>query len=120
MARDKQAFGNFLREMIRLTGISQSAFYLAVEITKPYFYDILSGKANPPPPDIQYRMLAQLKCSEKQRHEFLNLAAAGRGEIPADIAKLISEHRAELETIRATLTALLAAQGKEEQYGSTQ
>ena len=111
MIKDKKAFGNFLREMIKQTGVSQSAFYLAVEITKPYFYDILSGKVNPPPPDIQYKMLDHLEVNEQQRNEFLNLAAEGRGEVPADIARLIAEHPLELDKIRSTLTTLLAAQG---------
>jgi len=111
MAKDKKAFGNFLREMIKQTGISQSAFYSAVEITKPYFYDILSGKVNPPPPDIQYKMLDHLEVNEQQRNEFLNLAAEGRGEVPADIARMIAEHPQELDKIRSTLTTLLAAQG---------
>ena len=111
MAKDKKAFGNFLREMIKQTGISQSAFYSAVEITKPYFYDILSGKVNPPPPEIQYKMLEHLDVDEQQRNEFLNLAATGRSEIPADIAKLISDHPAKLAIIREALTTLLAAQG---------
>ena len=101
----------FLREMIKQTGISQSAFYSAVEITKPYFYDILSGKVNPPPPDVQYKMLENLNLDEQQRNEFLNLAAEGRGEVPADIAKLIADHPAKLAIIRETLTTLLAAQG---------
>lgn len=111
MAKDKKAFGNFLREMIKQTGISQSAFYSAVEITKPYFYDILSGKVNPPPPDVQYKMLENLDLNEQQRNEFLNLAAEGRGEVPADIAQLIADHTLELDKIRSTLTTLLAAQG---------
>lgn len=111
MAKDKKAFGNFLREMIKQTGISQSAFYSAVEITKPYFYDILSGKVNPPPPDVQYKMLENLNLDEQQRNEFLNLAAEGRGEVPADIAKLIADHPAKLAIIRETLISLLAAQG---------
>ena len=111
MAKDKKAFGNFLREMIKQTGISQSAFYSAVEITKPYFYDILSGKVNPPPPDIQYKMLNHLEVNEQQRNEFLNMAAEGRGEVPADIAQLIADHPLELDKIRLTLTTLLAAQG---------
>ncbi len=110
MTKDKKAFGNFLREMIKQTGISQSAFYDAVDITKPYFYDILSGKVNPPPPEIQYRMLDHLEVDEQQRNKFLNLAAEGRSEIPADIAKMISEHPLELDKIRTTLTTLLAAQ----------
>ena len=111
MIKDKKAFGNFLREMIKQTGISQSAFYSAVEITKPYFYDILSGKVNPPPPDIQYKMLDHLEVNEQQRNEFLNLAAEGRGEVPSDIARLIADHPLELDKIRSTLTTLLAAQG---------
>lgn len=111
MAKDKKAFGNFLREMIKQTGISQSTFYSAVDITKPYFYDILSGKVNPPPPDVQYKMLENLNLDEQQRNEFLNLAAEGRGEVPADIAKLIADHPAKLAIIRETLTSLLAAQG---------
>ena len=111
MTKDKKAFGNFLREMIKQTGISQSAFYSAVGITKPYFYDILSGKVNPPPPDVQYKMLENLNLDEQQRNEFLNLAAEGRGEVPADIAKLIADHPAKLAIIREALTTLLAAQG---------
>lgn len=111
MIKDKKAFGNFLREMIKQTGISQSAFYSAVEITKPYFYDILSGKVNPPPPDIQYKMLDHLEVNEQQRNEFLNLAAEGRGEVPADIARMIAEHPLDLDKIRSTLTTLLVAQG---------
>lgn len=110
MTKDKKAFGNFLREMIKQTGISQSAFYSAVDITKPYFYDILSGKVNPPPPEIQYKMLDNLNLNKQQRSEFLNLAAAGRNEIPADIAKMIVEHPLELEKIRMTLLLMLAAQ----------
>lgn len=111
MIKDKKAFGNFLREMIKQTGISQSAFYSAVEITKPYFYDILSGKVNPPPPDIQYKMLDHLTMDEQQRNEFLNLAAEGRSEIPADIATMITKHSNELDKIRTMLAKLFEAQG---------
>lgn len=108
MPKDKKAFGNFLREMIRKTGITQSAFYAAVEITKPYFYDILSGKVNPPPAYIQYKMLNNLEIDEEQRKQFFDLAAEGRDEIPADIAKLISDNPKERENIRSTLMTLLA------------
>ncbi len=110
MNGDKTAFGKFLREMIKQTDISQSAFYAAVDITKPYFYDILSGKVNPPPPEIQYRMLENLNVDEHQRNKFLNLAAEGRNEIPADIAKMISDHPLELDRIRQMLAALLVIQ----------
>lgn len=110
MLKDRKAFGNFLRELIKQTGISQSAFYSSIEITKPYFYDILSGKVNPPPPDIQYKMLDCLVVNDQQKNEFLNLAAEGRNEVPADIAKLITDHPLELDKIRVTLTALFSVQ----------
>ena len=106
--KDKKEFGDFLREVIKQTGISQSSFYSTVGITKPYFYDILSGKANPPPPDIQYKMLECLKITERQRIDFLNMAAEGRGELPADITALIKEHPKELDKIRTTLNALFS------------
>ena len=111
MSKDKKAFGNFLRKMIKQAEISQATFYEAVEITKPYFYDILSGKVNPPPPDVQDRMIDKLNLDNQQRNEFLNLATEGRGEIPADIARLIADHPQELDKIRTTLTTLFAAQG---------
>lgn len=111
MSKDKKAFGYFLRKMIKQAEISQATFYEAVEITKPYFYDILSGKVNPPPPDVQYKMIDKLNLDNQQRNEFLNLAAEGRGEILADIARLIADHPQELDKIRTTLTTLFAAQG---------
>lgn len=111
MGKGKKAFGNFLREMIKQAGISQSAFYSAVEITKSYFYDILSGKVNPTPPDVQYEMLKNLNLDDQQRNEFLSLSAEGRGEVPADIAKLIADPPTKLAIIRETLPTLLAAQG---------
>lgn len=109
MAKDKKAFGNFLREMIKQAGISQSAFYSAVEITKPYFYDILSGKVNPPPPDVQYKMIEKLNLNTQQRNEFLNLAAEGRGEVPADIALLIMNNLDDIDRIRAALTEVISS-----------
>lgn len=110
MAKDNKAFGNFLRVLIKQSGQSQSAFYSAIDITKPYFYDILSGKVNPPPPEMQYKMLDNLHIDEQQRQEFFNLAADGRGEIPADIAKLILDHPMELDKIRKKLAAMFPPQ----------
>ena len=109
MNDDRKSFGYFLKELIKQCNMTQTAFYLEVGITKPYYYDIVSGKVNPPPPEIQYRMLEVLNgISNEQKNNFLNLAAKGRGEIPADIAKLIADHPQNLEEIRITLTQLLA------------
>lgn len=110
MSEERKLFGCFLKELIKQCNMTQTTFYLEVGITKPYYYDIVSGKINPPPPEIQYKMLEILKgISNEQRNTFLNLAAKGRGEIPADIAKLISDHPQNLEEIRTTLMHLLSA-----------
>ena len=54
----KTAFGEFLVQEIKKAGMSQEAFYKAVGITKPYFYDLL--KAAPPQPELQKKMIAVL------------------------------------------------------------
>ena len=108
MVQDKKAFGAFLREMIKQSNISQAEFYSAVEITKPYFYDILSGKINPPPAEVQFRMVENLKLDEEGRNTFFDLAAEARGEIPADVAKLILDHPERRAAIRAEMERLLS------------
>ncbi len=110
--RQKTAFGQFLVEQIKQAGMSQEDFYRAVEIKKPYFYDLLT--ATPPPTELQTRMLAVLeektgKDSDRQ-NRFYDLAAQGRNEIPADIVRLIETHPEALDQIRKTLKALLVAQ----------
>lgn len=111
--RNKTAFGEFLVAEIRNAGLSQEEFYNAAGIKKPYFYDLLT--ASPPPIDLQNRMLDVLDeatgADDDRRSKFYDLAAAGRNEIPADIAKLILAHPGELDQIRNKLTELLVAQG---------
>lgn len=110
--RQKSAFGEFLVEQIRAAGMSQEEFYNSVGIKKPYFYDLLT--ASPPPVDLQSRMLEVLdnKTGEnvERRRKLYDLAASGRDEIPADIAKLILDHPTNMAIIRDTLTNLLATQ----------
>ena len=109
MKDDRKTFGCYLKDLIKQCNMTQTSFYLQVGITKPYFYDIVSGKINPPPPEIQYRMLGVLEgISIEQKNIFLNLAAKGRDEIPADIAKLITDHPQNLDEIRIALMQLLS------------
>lgn len=107
MHEDGQKFGDFLREQISQAKITQFAFYTAIGITKPYFYDILSGKAKPPPLETQYRMIAEFEkifgVDENRRNILLNKAAEGRNEIPADISELIYSHPNEWDTVRTFL-----------------
>lgn len=108
--RQKTPFGEFLVKEIKKAEMSQEEFYKSVDIKKPYFYDILTG--SPPPTDLQNKMIIVLEkktyADPKRRNEFYNLAAQGRKEIPADIAKLISEHYSDLDIIRSTLNNLFS------------
>lgn len=110
--RQKTAFGQFLVDEIKRAGMSQEEFYNAVKIKKPYFYNLLT--ATPPPIDLQNRMLAVLdeKTGEdkNRRSIFYDLAAQGRDEIPADIARFITDHPNDLNSIRAALMNLNVAQ----------
>jgi len=107
MHEDRIKFGAFLREQISHAKITQSAFYNAIGITKPYFYDIISGKTSPPSLDIQVRMINELEkhlgAEENRRNSFLNMAAKGRQEIPADISELIYSHPDKWDAVRAYL-----------------
>ena len=95
--------------------MSQFEFYTEVGITKPYFYDMLSGRTNPPPRETLDRMMdvleKHLKSDEKRRTEFIDHAARCRGEIPCDISKMILEHPECWESLRTTLQSMLTTKG---------
>lgn len=82
-------FCNLLAQMIKDANLSNVKFYTALGIKKPYFYDILSGKVNPPPPDRQFAMIRLLKPKPEQIELFFDLAAKERNEVPADIAQTL-------------------------------
>lgn len=88
---DSKKFCDLLAEMIKEANISNTKFYTSLGIKKPYFYDILSGKVNPPPPERQFAMLKLLNPTEEQRNLFFDLAAQERNEVPADIAETLKD-----------------------------
>ncbi len=82
-------FCDLLGQMIKEANLSNVKFYTSLGIKKPYFYDILSGKVNPPPPDRQFAMIKLLKPKPEQIELFFDLAAQERNEVPADIAQTL-------------------------------
>jgi hypothetical protein len=70
---------------------SHTAFYTELGIKKPYFYDILKGKVNPPPPQKQFRIIKILKPEPEICEEFFELAAKERNEMPADLMYYIDK-----------------------------
>ena len=78
-------FREILIDLINEKNITKTKFYTELDIKKPYFYDIISGKVNPPPPERQLDMIRILKPSKEKMVEFFNAAATERGEVPVDI-----------------------------------
>lgn len=70
---------------------SHTAFYTELGIKKPYFYDILSSKINPPPPEKQFKIVQILKPKPKIQEQFFELAEKERGEMPADLMLYINK-----------------------------
>ena len=86
-------FGQLLKSMIKKSGFTNYDFYTQLGIAKPYFYEIIGDRTNPPPPEKQFAILDLLKnTDEKTKEKFFNLAAEARNEVPADIAKYIKEN----------------------------
>lgn len=98
------SFGDMLKHMIKLSEMSQICFYTELGITKPYFYDILSGKVNPPPPKLQFKMANILRLSNKQREIFFEKAANERNELPADIMYYIKDNPDVMQMIRENMS----------------
>ena len=57
MVENEQSFGEYLRQLIKDSGITQHKFYTELGIRKPYFYDILAGRTNPPPYPLQLKAM---------------------------------------------------------------
>ncbi len=105
MKRQKTEFGEFLVEEIRKIGLFQQDFYTAVEIQKPYFYDLLTK--TPPPPELQDKMLLVLEHNSTKdntrRSKFYDLAAKGRNELPKDIVDFLKGNPNTIKTLRESM-----------------
>ena len=95
----KTELGEHLAWLIKVKRMTQQKFYQKVGITKPYFYDILSGKTNPSP-EVQFKMLEILKPSKRDTIKFLDLVAKAREELPADIVSYLLGNEKKYRIIR--------------------
>jgi len=101
--RKECEFGEFLKTLIKDAGMTQYEFYSELGIKKAYFYDILSGRVNPPPPELQFKTMDILKTDEGTKKKFYDLAAKARGDFPADIAKAVSSNPKVIAQIRKVI-----------------
>lgn len=100
VSEQKSEYGKMLVNLIKSKGMSQQMFYDKLGIKKPYFYDIISGKANPPPPIMQLKIIDILQPSEIERNSLLEIAATKRKEMPADILVYLRNDSNILDEIR--------------------
>lgn len=99
----KSEYGELITKIIKDKNMTQAEFYNKLGIKKPYFYDIIGGKINPPPSEIQIKILKILKPKEEERRKLLDIAARERKEIPADIMMYIENNTNLLSNIRNDL-----------------
>jgi predicted transcriptional regulator len=109
---DLNTYGGYLVALVKLSGMTQIEFYTKANIKRPYFYDIVNGKVNPPPRERQYDiakiLIATKKVSQEEIIKLFELAAVERDEIPADIYKYLSdERRADIRKNKEYKTVLL-------------
>lgn len=115
--KEKSPYGQLLVKLIEKAKLTQSEFYTKLNITKPYFYDIVSGKVNPPPPNTQLRIIEILNPSDEDRDRLLNEASTARQELPADILMYLLKNPDRYSSLRKNIdyTALIAHGGQYEQ-----
>lgn len=99
---NKSEYGAILTRLIKERKITQQDFYSQLGIRKPYFYDIVSGKTNPPPPETQLKILRILNPKEEDKKRLLEVASQERNEMPADIVLYLKNNMNSIEDIRST------------------
>lgn len=113
MQNDEQlTFGKVLCFLIKKAKMTQAQFYKKIGITKSYFYDIASGKTNPPPAELQIKMLALLNPSREDEILFLDLAGKERKETPADIAWYLDSHVDQRNMLREEINYSVFVRGE--------
>lgn len=99
---NKSEYGAILTRIIKDKKITQQDFYSQLGIRKPYFYDIVSGKTNPPPAETQLKILRILNPKEEDKNKLLEVAAKERNEMPADILLYLKSNIDSIEEVRRT------------------
>lgn len=87
MTKKRRRFCEILVELIDNRKMTKVQFYTQLGITKPYFYDIITGKVNPPPSERQIKIAKILNLTKEDSILLFNAAAVERGEVPVDVAE---------------------------------
>ena len=97
------SFGEYLREVRRAQRISLRSLAKAVNKTPTYISDIENGNNRPPDKELLDAILAALKVNEfpSLKGKLYDLAALGRGDIPADVKSYVIENPELISILRS-------------------
>lgn len=98
-------FGAYFVNLLKEKHYTQAKFAAALGVSKTYLFDIFHNRINPPTPERQEEIITLLKLSEKEKSEFLDKAAVGRGELPKDIVQFLTDNPNEIEKLRERMRA---------------
>lgn len=97
-------FGQYLKLLIKQKGFTQAEFRRQAKISKTYLVDMQKGDAFPPLKlQVRFSTILQLTFQEKVR--FFDMAASGRGELPADVFLYLLSNREKLRELRGEIYA---------------
>ena len=90
----EMSFGEYMREVRKAQKISLRSLAKEVNKTPTYISDIENGNNRPPDKKLLDVILSALRINEfpQLRGKLYDLAALGRGDIPADVKSFIIEN----------------------------
>lgn len=98
----EMTFGEYMRAVRKAKQVSLRALAKAVNKTATYISDIENGNNRPPDKSLLDAILAALKVNDNPNlcNKLYDLAALGRGDIPADIKSFIVENPDAISILR--------------------
>ena len=96
-------FGAYFVALLKEKNYTQAKFAEDLNVSKTYLFDIFHNRINPPTRERQEQIIALLKLNEKEKLEFLDKDAVGRGELPKDIVDYLAKNPEEIQKLRESM-----------------
>lgn len=86
-------FGSFLKKEIKRNKLSQNKFAKEIGVSSYYIGQLIKGEKRPPSREIQNKMVRVLMFDEIKQHDFYDLIAKEKNDIPSDIYNEIKDSK---------------------------
>lgn len=105
MAKTSPGFRNYVRDKREKKGLSYNKIATALEVSKPYIYDIEQGNNKPPLDYSKLNAWAEVLelTRANSRNKLFDLSVEGRKMVPPDITKAILENPKIKAAIRSVI-----------------